>query len=441
MNPKETGVRTASGKNSYYNENIRKLYASIVRPGKSVLEIWCGSGNTLSCTYTMGAAGRNEGIRHASSAHLGKSGSFDYILVHDAAEYTHDIWEMLESLKGKSRKGTYVIISFINPVWEPVIKIANALGVRVKDKAHNHISRHLIRDMLEFNDFSVLLEGQRMLVPKRVPVVSRFFNAYACNVPVLRRLCLVQYMVARYDGSREKKRNLSCSVIIPCFNEEGNIRSAIGRVPKMGRFTEVVVVDDGSKDGTAQAVRSVMRKKRHVKLVTYEGNRGKGYAVKHGFEKATGDVLMILDADMTVPPEELPRFFLLLEEGKGQFINGTRMIYPMEEQAMKGLHVIGNYVFGKIFSWLLGRRISDTLCGTKVLMRKDYEKIEMGKCKWGDFDLLFGAAKLRLSIVEVPVHYMKRVAGESKMKTWKHGFVLLKMCFRGFVELKLEWAK
>jgi glycosyltransferase involved in cell wall biosynthesis len=319
-----------------------------------------------------------------------------------------------------------------------VIKAANALGLRARDSTHNHISKHLIRDMLQFNDFSVTAEGQRMLIPRRVPVIARFFNSHACNVPVLRKLCMVQYIAARYDGSRQKKRSLSCSVIIPCYNEEGNIRSAIERVPAMGRSTEIVVVDDGSKDKTVEIVKDVMRKNRHVKLVTYEGNRGKGYAVRQGFEKATGDVLMILDADMTVPPEELTRFFSLLEEGKGEFINGTRMIYPMEEQAMKGLHVIGNYFFGKIFSWLLGRRISDTLCGTKVLLRKDYEKIEMGKCKWGDFDLLFGAAKLELRIVEVPVHYMKRVAGESKMKTWKHGFVLLKMCFRGFKELKLK---
>ena len=198
------------------------------------------------------------------------------------------------------------------------------------------------------------------------------------------------------------------------------------------------MVDDGSIYRTAEMVRKIAKRRSGVRLISYHQNRGKGFAVKRGFDEATGDVLMILDADMSVPPEELKRFFEIISKGKADFVNGTRMIYQMEDQAMRNLHIFGNRIFGKIFSWLLGQRVTDTLCGTKALLKKDYKKIEMGKCRWGDFDLLFGAARLRLRMAEIPVHYRKRVAGESKMKTFRHGFFLLRMCFRGFWKLKVK---
>lgn len=237
----------------------------------------------------------------------------------------------------------------------------------------------------------------------------------------------------------EKRASLSCSVIIPCYNEEGNIEKCIQRVPSLGRFTEIVVVDDGSTDNTRGVVEELMKKRKALKFISYKPNRGKGYAVKRGMDIAKGDVLIILDADMAVEPEELPRFFQPIEEGKAEAVTGTRLLLPMEPGAMSRFRRLGNRVFSLIFTWLMEMKITDTLCGTKALRKVDYEKIQMGRCPWGDFDILLGIAKLKLRLVEVPVRYKRRKAGQSKMKTFRHGLVLLRMCFLGFKELK--WRK
>lgn len=232
-------------------------------------------------------------------------------------------------------------------------------------------------------------------------------------------------------------QGLSCTVIIPCHNEEENIEECIRRIPKMGSSTEIIVVDDGSTDGTGSIIKNIMGKDERVRLISYSKNMGKGFAVKKGFDEATGDILMILDADMSVEPEELPAFYRAIAEGRAEVVNGTRMVLPMERGAMSRLHYFGNKLFALIFSYLLDRRITDTLCGTKALKKKDYEKIEMGRCPWGDFDILIGVAKLNLKMIEVPVRYRARRKGTSKMKTFQHGLLLLKMCFYAFKELKL----
>lgn len=230
---------------------------------------------------------------------------------------------------------------------------------------------------------------------------------------------------------------LTCSVVIPCYNEVDNVGDAIRRIPAMGLYTEVIVVDDGSTDGTGDAVRRLLPHHSHLRLISYTSNRGKGYAVKRGFEAARGDILLILDADLSVPPEDLPRFVEPLVAGKARFVNGTRLVYPSEPGAMGMVNKIGNHIFSRILSLLIGHPITDSLCGTKALFREDFVRISMQDTSWGDFDLLCGAALLNLPLVEVPVHYRRRVVGTSKMRPFKHGLILLKVCAGWFVKLKL----
>jgi glycosyltransferase involved in cell wall biosynthesis len=282
--------------------------------------------------------------------------------------------------------------------------------------------------------------GAALLLPVRVPLVSGLLNRISPLLPGINRLCVVQTLIVRkareYPASFTSTQ--TCTVVIPCFNEHGNIEEACRRIPNMGGGTEIIVVDDGSTDGTAEAVRAAAAHDSRVRLITYSPNHGKGYAVKQGFDHAKGDIIMILDADMTVKPEDLPRFFRPIAEGSADFTNGTRMIYPMEHQAMRFLNLMGNFFFGTIMTWLVSQRLSDTLCGTKALRKKDYPHIPMGGDKWGDFDLLFGAAENRLKIAEIPIHYQARVQGVSKMKPFRHSLVLMKMCLRGFLRLKLK---
>lgn len=232
-------------------------------------------------------------------------------------------------------------------------------------------------------------------------------------------------------------KKYSVSVIIPCYNEEGNIENCIKRVPKLGNNTEIIVVDDGSKDKTAEIAKKLQKKYSNLRLISYSPNKGKGNAVKVGLDAGKNDILLILDADMAVAPLELPKFIKPFEEGKARFTNGARFTYKMEKGAMKPLNMIGNKLMGMMFSLALGQKITDTLCGTKVLFRKDYKKIGISKDDpWGDFSLIFGAAKSGLKIYEVPVHYKRRVAGQSKMKLFEHGMKLFKVWYKLYLNYR-----
>jgi glycosyltransferase involved in cell wall biosynthesis len=235
------------------------------------------------------------------------------------------------------------------------------------------------------------------------------------------------------------------SIIVPARNEAGNIEEIFRRVPDLGVETELVFVEGHSRDGTFEAIEAAMaaHPERPCQLLRQTGE-GKGNAVREGFARARGDVLMILDADLTVPPEDLPRFYAALVSGKGEFINGVRLVYPMEAEAMRFLNLLGNKFFSWAFSFLLGQPVKDTLCGTKVLWRSCYEAIAANRAyfgdfdPFGDFDLLFGAAKLNQKIVDLPIRYRERRYGATNIRRWKHGLLLLRMV--AFAAGRLKFA-
>ena len=251
---------------------------------------------------------------------------------------------------------------------------------------------------------------------------------------------MVEVVVARKIPVSADPGQFTASVIVPCKNEEGNIEEAVKRIPELGRGTEIIFCDDKSEDGTVEAIKGAQKKypEKTIRLVTRPGVC-KSKNVWTGFDAATGDILMILDADLTVMPEQLPDFLDALVSGRGRFINGTRLVYPMQDQAMRVLNIFGNIFFSRIFTFILGQRITDTLCGTKVFWREDWPSIKgmvdtWGVSdRWGDFDLLFGAAKLHLKIIELPVHYQRRVEGQTKMTNrLKNAAIMGKMCIAAF---------
>jgi len=228
-----------------------------------------------------------------------------------------------------------------------------------------------------------------------------------------------------------KKEELSVSVIIPCYNEEQNIAECVSRIPSLAKFTEIIVVDDGSRDATVEVAKSLVKKVSNLKIISYKPNKGKGNAVRTGMDRAKGDILVILDADMAVRPEDLPKFTEPLKEGRADFVNGTRFVYQMQKGAMKGINNFGNRLMGILFSLILRQKITDSLCGTKALFKKHYQKVGINKeDPWGDFSLLFGAAKYNLKLIEVPMKYHRRVAGKSKMSFLKDGYALFKLWIR-----------
>ena len=294
--------------------------------------------------------------------------------------------------------------------------------------------------------FEVVKAGARLPCPKYIPGVAELLNDVVGRLPLLQRLGFVHYLVARpLMPLPRPPREYSCTVVVPCKNEQDNVPAIPPRVPRMGTFTEIIFVDDQSTDATAARVREAMARQpdRPIKLVQGPG-QGKGAAVRAGLAEASGDVLMILDADMTVMPEDLPAFFAAITENKGELINGTRMVYPQAGEAMRTANILGNKAFAAAFTFLLEQRITDTLCGTKVVMRDDYAKILAARAdfgdvdRWGDYDWLFGAARHNLKIVELPVHYVERVAGETKMtRRFRNGLTMLRMCWAALRKLKM----
>jgi hypothetical protein len=331
--------------------------------------------------------------------------------------------------------GTLLVITTSNPLWAPLLRLASLLGQRVPDSPRNFVTNQDLRSVLELQGLDVVESGMALPIPRDIPVISKLLNIVLPELPLLRYASSVQYLTARPRVSRPL---LSCSVVIPCHDEEANVVECIRRVPAMGSWTEVVVVDDCSNDHTRSRVQEAARQDPRVRLIALDRHAGKASAVRVGFEAARGDVVMILDADMAVMPEELPKFLQPLQHGTADFINGTRLVYPMEGRAMKFTNFLGNKVFCFLVSWILRQRVSDTLCGTKALLRRDALRMS-GESheRWGDFNLLFEAARLRLRIKEIPLHYRERRAGRSKMRAMRDGWLFLIACWHGWRRLRL----
>ncbi|MFC1709267.1 glycosyltransferase [Candidatus Omnitrophota bacterium] len=436
--------------NIYYYSNLKNFLRNSIEPGAKVLEIGCATGEMLASVEPAVGVGidiSSEMIKIAQKKfpkytfvcspieNLQHDEKFDYIIMVDLLDHVYDIIELFECVHKFCHPTTKIIITMINPWWEPILKFMEKVGVKAPQGPHNFLEASNLTKIVDFLDFSIIYSGYMLLFPKFIPILSYLANTIGVTIWGLNKFSFVQYIVLRPIQKNNNNLELGCSVIVPCHNEEDNVEEAIKRVPSMGKKTEIIVVDDGSRDRTKEIVRNLQKDNSNLKLIDYGSNKGKGYAVQQGFNTASQGVIMILDADMSVPPEELPNFFNLLNKGACDFVNGTRMVYPMEKQAMRYLNNLGNKIFSLIMTFITGQYLTDTLCGTKALYKKDYQRITMGVDRWGDFDLLFGAVKIKSKIMEMPVHYMSRKSGESKMKTFRHGLHLLRACLRGFKDI------
>jgi glycosyltransferase involved in cell wall biosynthesis len=320
-----------------------------------------------------------------------------------------------------------------------VIRLAEKTGLKKPVPAQNWLGTRDINNLLYLSGFDVYRNSRRLIFPLYIPFLSRGLNQYVARLPVINLLGLNIYSFARPSFSRsseEIKRKYTVSVVIPARNESGNIENAILRMPDFSKETEIIFIEGNSTDDTWEVIQKMQQKyggKFNIRIGQQEG-KGKADAVRKGFDMANGDILMILDADLTVPPEDLVKFYDAIALGKGDFINGTRLVYPMEKGAMRFLNYLGNLFFSQVFSWLLDQRFRDTLCGTKVMFRSDYQKLKKNRSyfgdfdPFGDFDLLFGAHKLNLKIMEVPIRYRERTYGTTNISRFRHGLILLRMC-------------
>jgi SAM-dependent methyltransferase len=448
-------------RNRYYYKLLVRLLRHLVEPGKRVLNIRCQTGFLLDALQPQYGAGVDispEMIEVARATHSQfkyyeafpedfiSRDKFDYILLCDLGD-TVDVQKTLSNLQAACERHTRLIIYSYNFLWEPLIVLAQRLGLKVPQTEQNWLSEGDLRGLLELTGFEWLKTYRTALFPKYAPLLSAVLNRFVAKLPLLQRLCMIERLVARPVTKPVDTAKVAVSVIVPCKNERENIESAVTRMPELGSSTEIIFCDDQSTDGTAEEVRRVQRlyADRDIRLVDGPGIC-KAKNVWAGFEAATGDVLVILDADLTVMPEELPYFIEVITRGCAEFVNGSRLVYPVPKAAMKHFNLFGNKVFSLLFSYLLAQRIKDTLCGTKVLWRSDWERIRplIGTWgttdNWGDYELLFGAGKLNLRIVDQPVHYQERIYGVTKMtKVLKNGLTMLQMCVYGFFKLRLTY--
>lgn len=357
----------------------------------------------------------------------------DRLILNGCLHFTPDVQDLLERVRAVCTPDTRIVLIYYSSLWKPVFRLASALRLADTGPEQNWLSPSDIRNLLALSGFEVVAESQRVLLPVYVPLLSALLNRWIAPLPAFRLFALANVAVARSKARRPGPAP-SVSVIVPARNERGNIESLVQRLPAMGPEDELIFVEGHSSDGTWEEIQRVAR--------TYAGRRirvfqqigkGKGDAVRLGFGEARADILMILDADLSVPPEVLPKFYRAIADDIGEFISGSRLVYPMEKQAMRFINMMGNKFFAAAFSFLLGQPLKDTLCGTKVLRRAHYEAIARDRAyfgdfdPFGDFDLIFGAARQGLRIVELPVHYRERVYGDTNIRRWAHGLLLLRM--------------
>jgi SAM-dependent methyltransferase len=433
----------------YYHRLIENVNLSCIPPRSSVIDLGCGTGQLLSLLAPSQGCGVDFSPAMIGVARKRLRGDvklycepletfhcpqrFDYAVISNTLEYVNDVDSLLIKASGLLNDGGRIIITSINPMWRPVLRLASALHLRTPDVEKNFLTNRDVVNFLEGAGFEVVDEGVTGTLPLYIPFVIPFLNLVLSHLPFLRQTGIVQYVVAR---KRIPPRDYHCSIVVPCYNEAGNIKSIIREAPLLGLSTELIFVDDGSTDGTAAQVDAALRRDIAVRCVSYQPNRGKMHAVTQGFQAAQGEILFILDADISVHPEELRKCYRILARGDAEFINCTRTIYPMEGKAMKLANYVGNKLFCLLVSWIIGQRVTDTLCGTKVMFKKHLAYFSQGHDPWGDYDFLFGAAKLRLKMRDVAVHYRERRYGSSKMSAFTHAFFLLKACFWGLQKMK-----
>jgi len=443
---------------AYYHRQLEDYFRFLIPEDSSVLEVGCLTGEFLNAVRPKRGVGIDSSAKMVKIARknfphlefvsgdlktLNISEVFDYIVLTNSLGYFEDIQEAICHLKKFCHPGTRIIVCYPNLVWKPILKIAEKINLRMKWPEKHWLSMDDVENLFRLEDLELVKKDYKFLLPLRIPFLSVLFNKILVNLPFLRHFALNFVMVFYLRSQRRNLQETTSSVIVPCRNEKGNIEQAVLRIPKMGDQTEIIFVEGHSQDGTLDECNRVKEKypDKSIKILVQKG-KGKGDAVREGFRAATGNVLMILDADLTVPPEDLPKFYNALVSGKGEFINGSRLVYKMEKHAMQFLNMIANKCFSIILTYLVGQYLKDTLCGTKVLWREDYQRIENGRHyfgdfdPFGDFDLLFGAAKLNLKIIEIPIHYRERTYGSTQIRRFRHGWILLKMTLFAMRKIK-----
>jgi SAM-dependent methyltransferase len=448
-----------------YRRRLIEIVRFAVAPGARVLELGSGGGDLLAAlrpalgvgvdlspamverarrrhpglTFLPGDAHELEALDLGAHyppppAAARRRGVFDAVLLVDLVNDLFDVQRVLESVRPLCGPGTRLLMTYHSRLWSGPLRLARRLGLARPALEQNWLTTADLVNLLRLARMRPLSHREEVLFPVPVPLVQPLLDRRLVRLWPVRYLALTNLLVARLAPESALRRP-RVSVVVPARNEAGNVRSIFDRTPELGAGTELIFVEGHSRDDTYAAIeREIAARPQRPAVLLRQPGRGKGDAVRAGFAVATGDLLLILDADLTVPPEDLPRFVAALEQGTAELANGVRLVYPMESRAMRPANLLGNKFFSWAFTWLLGQAVRDTLCGTKGMWRDDYQRLAANRSyfgdfdPFGDFDLLFGAAKLQLDIVDLPIRYRDRTYGATNIQRWRHGLLLLRMC-------------
>jgi Glycosyl transferase family 2 len=432
-----TGKESESMLRRYFYDTLASYLSLYIRPKDQVVEIEPRS---------TGLGERFANYRSVSNVAELKMERRppDYILLNGTIHYERDIQGMLNQLRDCLEGSERILFVYYSMLWKPLARFASKVGMRSRTPEQNWIAHEDLENFCYLTGLEIIRHDVKLLCPIPIPFVANFLNRYLAPLPFFRLFAMLNIVVAR-ALKPPRETSPSVSVIVPARNESGNIDDILARCPMMGPADEVIFVEGHSTDDTWEKIQQATStyKGVHRLFLAQQKGRGKGDAVRLGFELATNDILMILDADLTTPPEDLPKFYQAIAANKAEFVNGSRLVYPMEKDAMRFFNILGNKFFATAFSFVLGQRFKDTLCGTKVLWRTDYKRLAAAReffgdfDPFGDFDLLFGAARMGLKIVEIPVHYQERKYGTTNIQRWRHGWLLL--CMLLFAARRLKF--
>ncbi|WYD81714.1 MAG: bifunctional class I SAM-dependent methyltransferase/glycosyltransferase family 2 protein [Candidatus Electrothrix gigas] len=433
----------------FYQKLLCHYYKFFIPPGLRILELGSGEGNLLhnlkpacgvgidfSATMVSKASSQYPDLEFlCADAHTADiQGQFDIIILSDIVNDCEDVQRLLQNIRQNCHERTRIIINYFNNAWRIPLAAARRLKLAKPLLEQNWLSPHDIKNFLDLCGFEEISSRGFIGLPLPVPLLSNFLNRFIVHFFPFSLFALTNFSISRPAPERKNIDELTISVIIAARNEAGHIEELFNRTPKIGKKTEIIFVEGGSSDNTYNVIEQNIASNGRQDVFLYrQQGKGKGDAVQLGFQKATGDVVLILDADMTVRPEDLSCFVQALADGKGEFINGVRLVYPMEDEAMRFFNILGNKFFSFAFSWLLNQQIKDTLCGTKVMWRQDYEILAAHRHyfgefdPFGDFDLIFGAAKMNLKLIDLPIRYQARRYGTTNISRWSNGWLLLKM--------------
>ena len=449
---------------TFHTEDL-KFLKEIIPEKSNILELGCGNGQLLASlkpNYGLGVDFSKKLIKEAKKKYhklnfvetdieklsktIGNKTKFDFVIICDTIGYLEDITDTLDSLHCFFNEDTRLIVSYYSPFWAPLLNLATLLKLKMVNINSTLLGTSDIFNFLDNSHYQTVRIDRKILMPFYFFGIERLVNRYVAPLPLLSNLCLRHYNISRSLKVINIKKK-SASVIIPCKNERGNVVSAIKRLPRFTDDIEVIFVEGNSSDGTWKEINKVIKiynkRDKKFKIKAYkQPSKGKADAVFYAFDKATNDILIILDGDLTVAPETLKKFWDKISSGEAEYVNGSRLIYPMDNNAMRLLNYIANKLFSILFTWLLGQRFTDTLCGTKVISKKNYLRAkkknkDLGNFDpFGDFFIIFGASRLCLKINEVPIRYKARVYGKTQISRFSHGILLIKMLIFAFLKIK-----